>query len=64
MKAFKPIKGVNFALPKNGRVLLIFKNGQIVGGEILRQDEHIASLMSLLELAEQAGYTITASELD
>lgn len=42
-------------LPDNGRVLITCKNGKVTALRNIYDDEHIASLKSLLELAEQAG---------
>ncbi|MES0301900.1 hypothetical protein [Citrobacter sedlakii] len=42
-------------LPDNGRVLITCKNGQVTAFRKVYDDEHVASLKSLLELAEQAG---------
>lgn len=42
-------------LPDNGRVLITCKNGKVMSLRNVYDDEHVASLKSLLELAEQAG---------
>lgn len=42
-------------LPDNGRVLITCKNGKVTALRNVYDDEHVASLKSLLELAEQAG---------
>ncbi|EJZ3832965.1 TPA: hypothetical protein ACITD7_000918 [Salmonella enterica subsp. enterica serovar Saintpaul] len=42
-------------LPDNGRVLITCKNGKVMALRNVYDDEHVASLKSLLELAEQAG---------
>ncbi|EAB6493914.1 hypothetical protein YL04_02460 [Salmonella enterica subsp. enterica] len=42
-------------LPDNGRVLITCKNGKVMSLRNVYDDEHAASLKSLLELAEQAG---------
>ena len=42
-------------LPDNGRVLITCKNGKVTVLRKIYDDEHVASLKSLLELAEQAG---------
>ncbi|PYZ79229.1 hypothetical protein DNK65_13720 [Citrobacter koseri] len=41
--------------PDNGRVLITCKNGKVTALRNIYDDEHVASLKSLLELAEQAG---------
>lgn len=42
-------------LPDNGRVLITCRNGKVMALRKVYDDEHVASLKSLLELAEQAG---------
>ncbi|EAY4975169.1 TPA_asm: hypothetical protein GND82_001123 [Salmonella enterica subsp. salamae serovar 60:g,m,t:z6] len=42
-------------LPDNGRVLITCKNGKVMSLRSVYDDEHVTSLKSLLELAEQAG---------
>ncbi|EAA8406049.1 hypothetical protein AH444_02930 [Salmonella enterica subsp. enterica] len=42
-------------LPDNGRVLITCKNGNVMALRNVYDDEYVASLKSLLELAEQAG---------
>ncbi|EDB3358984.1 hypothetical protein GJY99_03425 [Salmonella enterica] len=42
-------------LPDNGRVLITCKNGKVIALRNVYDDEYVASLKSLLELAEQAG---------
>ena len=64
MKGYIPIKGVKFALPENGRVLVFIENGKMSSAELLRPDQQVASLAVLLELAGQAGYRVTKPELD
>ncbi|EEC5487686.1 hypothetical protein G5E68_004215 [Salmonella enterica] len=41
-------------LPDNGRVLITCKNGKVMSLRNVYDDEHVASLKSLLELAELA----------
>lgn len=45
-------------LPDNGRILLTCKNGVVTAVRIVHENEHVASLKSLFELAELAGYDI------
>ncbi|MGK0735958.1 hypothetical protein ACSFCT_04075 [Yokenella regensburgei] len=45
-------------LPDNGAVLFTCKNGKITAVRKVHEDEHVASLKSLIELAEMAGYEI------
>lgn len=44
-------------IPDNGRVLLTCKNGK-VSIRVVHDDEHVASLNALLELAEMAGFVV------
>lgn len=45
-------------LPDNGRVLITCKNGKVTALRNIYDDEHVTSLKSLLELAEQAGCVV------
>lgn len=45
-------------LPDNGRVLVTCKNGQVTAFRKVYDDEHVASLKALLELAQQAGCVV------
>jgi len=49
-------------LPDNGRVLFTCKNGKITAVRTIYADEHIASLKSLIEMAEMAGCTIVKKD--
>jgi len=48
----------------SGRVLLSLMNGELQSDRSLRDDEHIASLQSFLELATMAGYQVIPPEQD
>jgi len=45
-------------LPEDGRVLVTRKNGKVTNVRIVHDDEHVASLNALFELAKLAGYTV------
>jgi hypothetical protein len=45
-------------LPQNGRVVIHCKNGEIVSYRVIREEEHIASLKTFIELVKMAGYTV------
>ncbi|HDR2660247.1 MULTISPECIES: hypothetical protein [Enterobacter cloacae complex] len=49
-------------LPDNGRVLVTLRNGKISALRIAHDDEHLASLKSLFELAELSGFTIVEKD--
>ncbi|ARD61576.1 hypothetical protein Y71_17195 [Kosakonia radicincitans DSM 16656] len=49
-------------LPDNGRVLLTCKNGKVSAIRTVYDDEHIASLKSLFELAELAGFAVVKKD--
>lgn len=49
-------------LPDNGRVLLTCKNGKVSTIRTVYDDEHIASLKSLFELAELAGFAVVKKD--
>lgn len=46
-------------LPENGRILITCKNGDIASMRVVHDNEHVASLNALFELAKLAGYTVT-----
>lgn len=41
-----------------GRIVVHFENGVVTNQMLLRDDEHIASMQTLLEMAERAGYLV------
>ncbi|EBN8530076.1 hypothetical protein D1X48_14910 [Salmonella enterica] len=45
-------------LPDDGRVLITCKNGRVMALRNIFDDEHVTSLKSLLELAEQSGFIV------
>ena len=45
-----------------GRICLYVENGKLKANRPVREDEYIASLLSFMEIAEMAGYKITAPE--
>ena len=45
-------------LPADGRVLITCKDGVICSIRDVHENEHVASLNVLIELAKRAGYTI------
>lgn len=49
-------------LPDDGRVLITCKNGVICSVRDVHEDEHVASLNALFELAKMAGYTIIKND--
>ena len=49
-------------LPEDGRVLFTCKNGKIASARILYDDEYVASLKVLIELASMAGYTVVVED--
>ncbi len=49
-------------LPDNGRVLVTLRNGKISALRIAHDDEHLASLKSLFELAELSGFSIVEKD--
>ncbi len=44
--------------PFNGRVMIRYKNGQVMSMRNLQENEHIASFNALIDLAKSAGYSI------
>lgn len=53
---------VGVHLPDNGRVLVTLRNGKVSAIRMVHDDEHIASLKSLFELAELSGFTIVEKD--
>lgn len=51
-------KLIGEVLPKNGRVLFIYNDGAVIGLRIIKENEHIASLNALIDLAKSAGYSV------
>ena len=49
-------------LPDDGRVLITCKDGAISSVRVVQDNEHMASLKALLELARLAGYTVTKND--
>jgi hypothetical protein len=49
-------------LPADGRVLITCKNGVIYSVRDVQENEHVASLNALFELAKMAGYTIIKND--
>ncbi|MGK8935282.1 hypothetical protein ACRS85_21645 [Pluralibacter gergoviae] len=49
---------VGEVIPDNGRILLTCKNGKVASVRYVHEDEHVATLKSLFELAELAGYVV------
>lgn len=45
-------------LPDDGTVLVTCENGKVSKTRTVHNDEHVASLNSLFELAKLSGYTI------
>ncbi len=53
------IEEVTEQLPADGRVLITCKNGVICSVRQVHENEYVASLNALIEIAKMAGYTIT-----
>lgn len=49
-------------LPDNGRVLVTLRNGKVSAIRLAHDDEHLATLKSLFELAELSGFTIVEKD--
>lgn len=49
-------------LPENGRALVTCENGKVTNVRIVHDDEHTASLKTLLELVKLAGYTVIKND--
>ncbi|WP_312413384.1 hypothetical protein [Pseudescherichia sp.] len=49
-------------LPEEGRVLFTCKNGKIASARIVYDDEYVASLKVLIDLASKAGYRVVLED--
>ncbi len=49
-------------LPYEGRVLLRCEGGRITSVRPLRDNEHVASLNALIDIAKQSGYSVVSSD--
>lgn len=52
------IEDLSESLPSTGRMVVTCENGAITGTRILKDNEHIASLNALIDLAKSAGYSV------
>ncbi|MEL5617225.1 hypothetical protein OQJ40_09095 [Serratia nevei] len=46
------------SLPNTGRIVITCENGSITGARIVKENEHVASLNALIDLAKSAGYSV------
>ncbi|HBR2863294.1 antirepressor protein Ant [Klebsiella pneumoniae] len=44
--------------PLNGRLLLTFRNGEVVGSSMLPDDAHVATMAAFMDLARKAHYVV------
>ncbi|CCI77560.1 unnamed protein product [Klebsiella pneumoniae subsp. rhinoscleromatis SB3432] len=44
--------------PLNGRLLLTFRNGEVVGSSMLPEDAHVATMAAFMDLARKAHYVV------
>ncbi|STT67375.1 antirepressor protein Ant [Klebsiella pneumoniae subsp. ozaenae] len=44
--------------PLNGRLLLTFRNGEVVGSSMLPEDAHVATMAAFMDLAHKAHYVV------
>lgn len=51
-------EGLLKSLPNTGRIVITCDNGSITGIRIVKNNEHIASLNALIDLAKSAGYSV------
>ncbi|MGP0834047.1 hypothetical protein [Serratia sp. CY85251] len=52
------IKDLVKSLPNTGRMVISCKNGVITGTRIVKDNEHVASLNALIDLAKSSGYSV------
>ncbi|HIE1305787.1 TPA: hypothetical protein ACXJRF_000648 [Serratia marcescens] len=46
------------SLPNTGKIVITCDNGSITGTRIVKENEYVASLNALIELAKSAGYSV------
>ncbi|HBL7130723.1 TPA: hypothetical protein LSW83_000824 [Serratia marcescens] len=56
------IKDLVKSLPSTGRMIISCKNGVITGTRIVKDNEHIASFNTLIDLAKSAGYSVVSPD--
>lgn len=49
-------------LPYQGRVLLRCEGGRVTSVRTLRENEHVASLNALIDIAKQSGYSVVSPD--
>lgn len=49
-------------LPSDGRVLLRCEGGRVTSARALRENEHVASLNALIDIAKQSGYSVVSPD--
>jgi hypothetical protein len=54
------LKELNDLLPVDGLVVIRREKGNTVGLRLVKEDEHISTLIAMLEVAKLAGYSIVA----
>ncbi|HEB0104032.1 TPA: hypothetical protein RYX73_004866 [Serratia marcescens] len=52
------IKDLLKSLPSTGRMAITCDSGVIAGTRIVKENEYVASLNTLIELAKSAGYSV------
>lgn len=55
-------EGLLKSLPNTGRMVISCENGVITSTRIVKDNEHIASLNALINLAKSAGYSIVRAD--
>ncbi|WP_114195494.1 hypothetical protein [Edaphovirga cremea] len=49
-------------LPVTGSVVIRYEEGQVISMQMLKPEDHIATLKGFIELAKSAGYTVVAPQ--
>lgn len=53
----------NDELPLNGRTVITTENGMVKSVRVIRDDEHVATLMAFVDMALIAGYLLSADAI-
>lgn len=56
------INGLTVDVSPNGRVILQLRDNKIYTARAVHSDEHVASLLTFLEIAETNGFLVTCIE--
>ncbi|WEA51112.1 hypothetical protein PWO23_08605 [Serratia marcescens] len=56
------IKDLIKSLPTTGKMVITCKDGAITSTRIVKDNEHVASLNALIDMAKQSGYSVVSPD--